>query len=210
MQTVRGHFDGTRIELLENAPVEGDAHVLVTFLEGGLEVAAARSYRLQPAKDALRPPHVYSEELRKQMASQYRRFTVGSIMTRKIIEVKPTTSVATALHIMRSQGITSVLVSPDSSGEWGIMTMRDMLQQIVIADRDTNKVMVADVASRPLICVTTETSLRDCSQLMLESNVRRLVVCENQQPVGIISDTDIFQIVEERGWGALESAPEQV
>jgi hypothetical protein len=27
------------------------------------------------------------------------------------------------------------------------------------------------------------------------------VVREGERPVGIVSDTDIFQVVEERGWG---------
>ena len=30
---------------------------------------------------------------------------------------------------------------------------------------------------------------------------RRAVVREGDQPIGIVSDTDIFQVVEERGWG---------
>jgi isocitrate dehydrogenase len=207
MQTVRGRFNGKTVEMLEEVPLEGEAFVLVTFLEGGLETAAARGHRMAThARDSLRPPHEYSQELRKQMASQYRRFTVGSVMTRKIIEVQPSTTVADALHVMRLQGITSVLVAPDSSGEWGIMTMRDLVKQIVVDGRSTQEVTVGEIATRPLICVASDATLQECSQLMLSSSIRRVAVCEGKQPVGIISDTDIFWIVEERGWGAIQSA----
>ncbi len=201
MQTIRGRFDGKSVELLEQPPSEHDTYVLVTFLEGSLETAAARGQRLTSTPDTPRPPHVYSEELRRQMAAQYRRYTVGSIMTRKVIEVQPNISVANALRVMRMQGITSVLVSPDDTHEWGIMTMRDLLKQIIVADRSPEEVEVSTIASRPLICVDPDMSLRECSNMMIESGVRRLVVCQDQQPVGIVSDTDIFQIVEERGWG---------
>lgn len=206
MKTIRGYFNGTSVELLEDEAMEEGAYVLVTFLEGGLAAAAARGQRLQSARDALRPPHVYSEELRKQMASQYRRFTVGSIMTRKVISVSPSTTVANTLHLMRLQGITSVLVEPEGEGgEWGIMTMRDLLKQIVIAESSPEKVLAGDIASKPVISVSPETSLRDCSKLMVDSNVRRLVVTQDGHHVGIVSDTDIFQTVEEHGWGSMAS-----
>ena len=43
--TVRGRFDGKTIELLEPPPVDEETFVLVTFLEGPLETAAARESR---------------------------------------------------------------------------------------------------------------------------------------------------------------------
>jgi isocitrate dehydrogenase len=43
-------------------------------------------------------------------------------------------------------------------------------------------------------------SLYDCSSQMLESNIRRVVVAQNNVPIGIVSDTDLFRNVEEFGW----------
>ncbi len=202
MQTVHGLYNGSTIELHEPAPIEGETHVLVTFLEGSLETAAAREQRLGHFGGPLRPPHIYGEELRRQMATQYRRFTVGAIMTRDIWIVPRANKVTSALHLMRQRGVTSVLARPnDESEEWGIMTMRDILKRIVVERRSPDEVTVGDIATRNLIRTAPETPLRDCAQLMIESNVRRVVIYEHDKPVGIISDTDIFQFVEERGWG---------
>jgi isocitrate dehydrogenase len=110
-------------------------------------------------------------------------------------------SVASAIHTMHQLGITSILVEPDESGEWGIMTMRDVLRRIVSVERSPEEVQVGELTTRPLIYVPPDMSLRDCSKLMIDSNIRRAVVREHGRPVGIISDTDIFQIVEDRGWG---------
>lgn len=195
MHTVRGHFNGSTIELLEDAPLEGRGYVLVTFLEGSLEMAAARGQRMQG--DVLRSPAAYI----KHGDVSYGRFTVGAIMTREVITVSSTVSVAYATHMMRQQGITSVIVEPEDGGEWGIMTMRDVLKQIVGADHSPEKVTVGEIATRPLIYVSPDTSLRDCSKLMIEANIRRAVVKQGGRPVGIISDTDIFHFVDERGWG---------
>lgn len=206
MQTVRGHFNGTTIELLDDAPIEGEAYVLVTFLEGSMELAAARQQR-RSVSVAMFSLNRYSEPLRRGMAIQpppidrHRPFSVGEVMTRKVIAVAPSANVMEAMHLMHQQGITSVLVEPGEEGEWGIMTMRDVLKRIVNANRAPEEVNVGEIATRPLIYVTPETSLRDCGELMINRNIRRAVVREEGQPVGIISDTDIFQVVEERGWG---------
>jgi len=61
----------------------------------------------------------------------------------------------------------------------------------------------ADLAlmSSPLITVSPDATIKQCSIIMLDANIRRAVVMKSGQLVGIVSDTDIFQSVEERGWG---------
>jgi isocitrate dehydrogenase len=62
-------------------------------------------------------------------------------------------------------------------------------------------VTVSDLMSSPLITVSPDTTIKQCSIIMLDANIRRAVVMKGGQLVGIVSDTDIFQSVEERGWG---------
>lgn len=206
MHTIPGRFNGTAIELLDDAPVAHEAYVLITFLEGSMELAAARQQR-RSVSVAMFSLDRYRQSLAQTMAKpsptidRQRPFAVGEVMTRKVIAVPPTTNVMEAMHLMHQQGITSVLVEPDAEGEWGIMTMRDVLRRIVNANRAPEDVQIGSIATRPLIYVSADTNLRDCSELMINQNIRRAVVQESGQPIGIISDTDIFQVVEERGWG---------
>jgi isocitrate dehydrogenase len=76
--------------------------------------------------------------------------------------------------------------------------MRDVLKKIVRDDRQLDGLTVEEIATRPLITVAPDLSLKDCAALMLEKNIRRVVVIKDGQPVGIISETDIFRFVEER------------
>ncbi len=206
MHTVRARFNGTTIELLDEVPVSGAAYVLVTFLEGSLETAAARG-RPRSVSVSTFSFDSYSEPLRRRLGSQPGEqrephpFTVGEVMTRKIISIGPEELVSRAMHVMHQHGITSILVEAENRGEMGIMTMRDVLRRIVSANRSPDEVRVGEIASRPLIYVPPTLGLRECSKLMIDSNIRRAVVSEHGRAVGIISDTDIFQVVEERGWG---------
>ena len=59
----------------------------------------------------------------------------------------------------------------------------------------------SDLMSSPVITVPPSTSLRECSALMLAKDIRRILVAKGTEIVGIVSDTDIFSAVEERGWG---------
>ncbi len=128
--------------------------------------------------------------------------TVGEIMTTPVISVPPSTSVEDALHLMREKGIHSVFVEPDQpGGAYGIMTQRDVLRKIVAAGRPLENVAVRDLMTSPIITVSPDTTIRQCSVIMLDANIRRAAVMKDGKLVGVISDTDIFQAVEERGWG---------
>ncbi len=127
---------------------------------------------------------------------------VEEIMTSPVVTVPASMPVEEALHLMREKKIHSVVVEPDrSGGAYGIMTQRDLLRKIVAADRPLFHVTVGDLMSSPLITVSPDTTIKQCSIIMLDANIRRAVVMKGGHLVGIVSDTDIFQSVEERGWG---------
>ncbi len=127
---------------------------------------------------------------------------VSEVMTSPAIIVDPDITVTEALHIMREHGISSVLVDlMEERGECGIMTQRDVLNKVVAQDRNPDELRVRDIMTAPVITVSPDTGLREASLIMIENNIRRLPVEADGQIVGIVSDTDIFAAVEERGWG---------
>lgn len=80
------------------------------------------------------------------------------------------------------------------------MTQREIFSRIVRARCSPQRVKVEDIATRPLFTVPIDMSLHDCSPKMLAAKIRRGAVTENQAPIGIVSDTDIFETVNEFGW----------
>ena len=131
-----------------------------------------------------------------------RYHTVGEVMTTPVVAVPPSMPAEEALHLMRQKGIHSLFVEPEEpGGAHGIMTMRDLLRKVVAADRSLHGVSVRDLMTSPLITVSPDTTIRQCSIIMLDANIRRAAVMKDGRLVGVISDTDIFQAVEERGWG---------
>ncbi len=128
-------------------------------------------------------------------------FTVVDVMKTPVISVETTATVMEAMHLMRQKVVSSVLVTPKvKGGQAGIMTQRDIMSKVVTKGKDAKKLKVRQVMSSPLVTVPPDCSLRDAAKLMVKRNIRRVLVAEGGKIIGIVSDTDIFSAVEERGW----------
>ncbi|MGH8582572.1 MAG: isocitrate dehydrogenase (NADP(+)) [Gammaproteobacteria bacterium] len=140
-----------------------------------------------------------AEPYREMQASGRTPHTIGDIMN-PIQCVKAGVYVDQVMRIMREQGISSMVVEPGKDGLWAIMTQRDIISRIVHANRSPARVKVEEIASKPLVTVPIDMPLSECASRMVESGIRRVVVEQNNVPVGIVSDTDLFRIVDEFGW----------
>lgn len=128
-------------------------------------------------------------------------FTVADVMKSPVISVDTTATVMEAMHLMRQKAVSSVLVTPKvKGGQAGIMTQRDIMSKVVTKGKDPKKLKVRQAMSSPLVTVPPGCSLRDAAKLMVRRNIRRVLVAEGGKIIGIVSDTDIFSAVEERGW----------
>ncbi|MDZ7621995.1 MAG: CBS domain-containing protein [Candidatus Competibacteraceae bacterium] len=126
--------------------------------------------------------------------------TVGGIMSSVVI-VRNEELVNVAMHVMIEKGVNAVMVKPDASGQWGIMTDRDVLKKVISVNRSPARVKVGEMATRPLVTVKRDMSLADASQRMAQANVRRVIVEMDGKPVGMVTDNDLFRAVEVFGWG---------
>nr|WP_245611679.1 CBS domain-containing protein [Nevskia soli] len=122
-------------------------------------------------------------------------------MTRSLITVTDEETVEQAMHLMTDNNISSVVVEPDQDGVWGIITRRDIVAKIVRGKgRNPATTKVRDVASRPIVSVTAETSIREAASKITDSNLSRFTVVQGKDVIGIVTETDIFNAVEKYGW----------
>ena len=215
-------------ELIESALTQVIADKTVTYdfarqMDGGTEVSTSKFGDLIIAKmreqgPALRKEiesrHRALEAARKELeaarvadpvqamiASGRMPTTVGAIMSPVVI-VKNDDQVNVAMHLMIEKGVNAVMVEPDASGQWGIMTDLDVLKKVISVNRSPARVKVGEIANRPLITVKRDMSLAEASQKMAAANVRRVVVEMDGKPVGMVTDHDLFRTVEVFGWGS--------
>jgi len=175
------------------AKITGDADDLARFERERREALEAE----RKEREARR----VEDPLEAMRESGHQPSTAGGIMS-PVKSVPASTSVEDAMRKMREWDVSYLLVEPEGDKEWGIMTKRDVITKIVGANKSTHSSTVDEIASRPLITAPADASLRDVSLMLSENSIRRVVVEAKESPVGVVSDTDLFDIVEELGWGA--------
>jgi len=116
----------------------------------------------------------------------------GDVMTDNIATVAPDCTVVSAAKIMWRNNI-SCLVVADSGSLSGIVTETDMLKKTVANGNDFSKMKIDEIMSSPVRSVPRELSVLETSEIMEAENIRRLVVLDGGQAVGIITQTDMVR-----------------
>ena len=129
--------------------------------------------------------------------ARIRRMTVAEVMSRPVAMIAPTAKVSDALARMGERGISSLVVMPEpGSNIYGILTKRDVISKVVARKRDPQAMAVMEIMSTPVYTIEPHVTLPQCAARMVSMGVRRLTVTQHEQPVGIVSDSDIFRAVE--------------
>jgi CBS domain-containing protein len=128
-------------------------------------------------------------------------------MTRPVATVHPEAPVTSAADLMRRRLLRHLPVVDRRERLVGIVTDRDLRQVVfrpALRDRLRNvgellrTLTVSDIMTREVIIVKPGARIDEASRLMHEHKVGALPVVERGRLVGIITETDILSVFEER------------
>jgi PAS domain S-box-containing protein len=119
---------------------------------------------------------------------------VGDVMTEDIATVRPGASVVSAAKIMSDKNISCIIVSVNGDLS-GIITETDLLKKAVAEGNDFRKMTAEHIMSTPVRSLDRNLSVLDASRIMETENIRRLVIVEDERPVGILTQTDIVRVL---------------
>ena len=113
---------------------------------------------------------------------------VNEIMEKSVVILDESTSVSAAAEIMKTKGISSILVKdPHSDKIKGIVTERDILYRVVAEAKGTFKVNLGSIMSSPLVSIEKETQCIEAITIMRKKGLRRLPVIDKGNVVGIVT-----------------------
>jgi CBS domain-containing protein len=112
---------------------------------------------------------------------------VSEIMEKSVVILDESTSVSAAAEIMKTKGISSVLVKDHSDKIKGIVTERDILYRVVAEAKGTFKVSIGSIMSSPLVTIEKETQCIEAITIMRKKGLRRLPVIDKEKIVGIVT-----------------------
>jgi CBS domain-containing protein len=123
------------------------------------------------------------------------RMTVGQVVKRKAIIVKPSDSVHKVARILSKNKVGSaVVVNKDEIV--GIITDRDILDKVVAKGRDPKTVKVREVMTENPITIEDDYDIGDAIDKMMEKGIRWLLVTRLGKPIGFVTAADLLSALQ--------------
>ena len=133
------------------------------------------------------------------MSNEDSRRLVRELMVSEVITIGPMANLREAMQTMRKHGVKSLVVEKRSEGDaWGILTYTTLLRTIIAEEGDIDLLNVYDIATKPALAVPGELEVRHAVSLMLQFDIKRLVVTSNNELEGILTMNDIVSAILEK------------
>ena len=122
---------------------------------------------------------------------------VRDIMEKNVITIGQDKTSFDAATILKEKEI-SFLVIIENEKPIGIVTERDIVRKIAGEDKIASKTPLKEIMSRKFRWVTPDTLIEDAVQKMINSNIRRLIVLEDDNLVGVITQTNLTEFLRSK------------
>lgn len=112
-------------------------------------------------------------------------------MTKDTEFLKEDASVLDAAKRLVTKSIGAVPVCDSSGHLRGVVTDRDLVIEVVAADKDPSKTKVIDLVHGEAVTIGADDSVEEAIKTMKHHKVRRLPVIDGTKLVGMVSQADI-------------------
>ena len=114
------------------------------------------------------------------------------IMSKKLVTLDSAVSAAEVAKIMYKNNVSCIVLTKDDKSQ-GIVTERDLLSKVIVQNKKSSELMAREIMTFPLITVSSHTPVDEIAQKMIDKKIRRIIVMDNGQPLGIITVTDFVK-----------------
>ncbi len=122
---------------------------------------------------------------------------VRDIMQKNVITIEEDKSALDAAKLISEKDI-SFLVIVKNDKPIGVITERDFVRKIAAQDKQASLILLSEIMSYKFRWVEPSTEIEDAVQKMLNHNIRRLIVLEDEKLVGVITQTDLTDFLRSR------------
>ncbi|HUU77806.1 MAG TPA: CBS domain-containing protein [candidate division Zixibacteria bacterium] len=124
------------------------------------------------------------------------KMEISEVMTSSVYSIFPNDSVEAAAKLMLENNVGSIILAPGKAEKspLGIITERDIVTRVVALGLDPAKVVVGDIATKPVVTAPQNLDIKEAMKLMARMNIRRLIVVEDNIVIGIVTYRDLLRV----------------
>lgn len=116
----------------------------------------------------------------------------SDIMTTDVVTIRGSATVAEAVKLMKLHKLHALVVDTRNSQDaYGILTQADVVTQVVAYGKDTEKVRVYEIMTKPCVVVNPDLGVEYVARLFAHTGIRIAPVIQGEL-LGVISESDII------------------
>ena len=123
---------------------------------------------------------------------------VGEIMTERLETINFLNTAQEAAVKMADKNVSSLAVIDDNGKAAGIITERDLVRKVCTKNIPSSAITIQNIISVPVKTISPGTPIDEAADIMVRNRLRYLIVADkNNEPMGIVSATDIVAYIRE-------------
>ena len=122
---------------------------------------------------------------------------IRDIMEKNVITIEHDKTALDAARLISEKDVSFLVILNDDTPV-GVLSESDFVKRLAADDKKASDVIISEIMSSSFKWVEPNTELEDAIQKMLNNNIRRLVILDNNKLVGVITQTDLTGFLRDK------------
>ncbi|MFQ5497300.1 MAG: CBS domain-containing protein [Nitrosopumilus sp.] len=116
------------------------------------------------------------------------KIIIHDIMSKNLVTLGPDVSVYDCAKLMKKHEISSIIITNSKGKLVGVVTKTDLVSVFLV--HSTASLPISKIMTKKVITVSPDDSIFEVESMLLNNQIRRVIVSKNKSPVGIITYRD--------------------
>ena len=122
---------------------------------------------------------------------------IRDIMQKNVITIEHDKTAHDAACLISEKDISFLVIMKDDI-PIGVLTESDFVKRLSARDKKASEVNISEIMSSKFRWVNPETEIEDAIQKMLNNNIRRLLILDDNKLVGVLTQTDLTEFLRNK------------
>ena len=122
---------------------------------------------------------------------------IRDIMQKNVITIEHDKTAHDAACLISEKDISFLVIMKDDI-PIGVLTESDFVKRLSARDKKASEVIISEIMSNKFRWVNPETEIEDAIQKMLNNNIRRLLILDDDKLVGVLTQTDLTEFLRNK------------
>ena len=122
---------------------------------------------------------------------------IRDIMEKDVITIENDKTAQDAAKIIAEKDISFLVIMNDGSPQ-GVLSESDFVRKVAAEDKKATEIKISEIMSYKFRSVGPTTTIEDAIQKMLNNNIRRLIIIDDEKLVGVITQTDLASYLRDQ------------